>query len=316
MKTATAPLSDYGSVITAEDYVSGINEHPDIPQSDAGICRMIENHARLHEDLRYYVLELGCGPGRLTPMLLQAARRGRRGKEAGVHVLGIDQSASFIENTEWQSGLDYVCEDFLEYTPHPNVDYDAIVLQGVMHHVPEDLKQTWLLKCCQLLRPKGILIIGDEFIPPYNHDEERKSNAAGLYAYVIASALRAGNVALADIEVQNMIDDVGSGSPGAGHATPELVAAIKKASADIYKWAHVSIARSKELQAILAKDISDFATSYRGDDPSSDRGDRKVSIHCLESELMKAGFELRSLALYGPVEFLGGMAVLECLPCS
>lgn len=309
----TTPVStDYGAAVGAANYMLGIAEHPDIAQADAGILRLIEEaHNSYGWPVR--VLDLGCGPGRLT-----SAIPGIPGSESWLgKVVGLDASQSFIAAAKARDGdrIDYHCRDFL-WSP-PEQKFHICVMQGVLHHVPAENRQAWFEQCRKSLVHKGLLIVGDEFIPDYDGEQERKLKAVGWYAYVIASALRCNNQALADVECQNMIDDVAVGTAGAGRSSEEIVAVIKDRSERLYASFFHRGARSQQALLIekrLLEEILYFA-EHQADVlyPSLDRGDRKISMDVLEEELVEYGFAKQEILRYGPVGWIGGMGVISCI---
>ena len=110
------------------------------------------------------VLDVGCGTGALLPLLA----------ERGARVTAIDKSPEMVakahERAEEEGILNSVCIkrstameiDWL----FPDGEFDAVVLSLVMTELTND-EQTWVLnQCARILKPKGFLLIADEFKPP------------------------------------------------------------------------------------------------------------------------------------------------------
>ena len=310
--------NDYGATVSAPDYLAAIAEHPFIAESDAGIIRLITEYANVNGAAAslFKVLEIGPGPGRITKDVGIALKYSRR--RSGYSLVAVEQSESFARfarNSDSLNYAEYIEADFIE-CPLPAGEFDVVYMQGVMHHVAGPERAAWFEKMATLLKKGGHLIIGDEFIPDYEkNDALRRLRAAGWYAYVIASAIRCGNAELADEEVRNLIDDVGSGTAAAGRCTNRLTKQIIKVSMALYDQYCRSGARSaaaNEIAHLLVDSIDTFAATKTRWRPSKlDRGDFKISPKVLHSEAKQYGFKLETVLRYGPVEQIGGMAVMS-----
>lgn len=315
MKQHKNATQDYATVIDAEHYTGGLAEHPDIPQSDAGIIRAVTtafDHSRTKE---FRVLDLGCGPGRLTRPLADALVSTAKGKEKRVRIVGLDSSRGFIEIARRNSEGNALCYeniDFLHYKPHGQ--FNVIVMQGVFHHIPRTERMLWLQKCHTLLQKNGLLIIGDEFIPPYSSAAERVLRVAGLYSYVIGYALENGHTSLATIESMNMVDDVCAGLIGVGHSDQKLLKYIQRASREAYSSVYTQGTRSAFFLALLKQLVCHVQQGAGAlaltDTHNHNRGDYKISISEQTREARRAGYVVESRHIYGPVHWLGGMGVL------
>lgn len=305
---------DYADVIDADDYTQGLAEHPDIPQSDAGILRIISAKFENSNSETFQVLDLGCGPGRITEDLADSLRS--LDKETPFLVTGLDISEGFISFAKQQpkkEEVSYILADFLTF--ESTEKFDVIFMQGLFHHVSLENREDWLKKCFASLKDDGIVVIGDEFIPDYNSAEQRILNVAGLYAYVVAYALQNGHSSLAKIESMNMVDDVCSGRQGAGHSNQELILFIQEQSILAYEKAYQYGVLSEKYISVLERIVEKVtrdADEIAKNNPSNnhDRGDYKVSIRHQANELELIGFKLKSSQVYGPVAWIGGMGVL------
>lgn len=305
---------DYADVIDADDYTQGLAEHPDIPQADAGIVRMLRTELASAAST-FRILDLGCGPGRLTKYIADeltpdAARRG-----VMLSITGLDVSKGFLEYARAHRAhpaVEYTERDFMSYAPAQS--FDAIVMQGLFHHIRPTERAAWVLQCLKVRTKTGLIIVGDEFVPPYAIDAERVLNVAGLYAYVIAYALRGGHTSLAKIESMNLVDDVCAGLPGAGHSDDALLAHIQSASKEIYELAYthgVEDSKYKELvSALVAKVQHDAGALAQASGANHDRGDYKISIEKQKEYFTQHGLSAVYEQVYGPVPWLGGMAAL------
>lgn len=299
--------NDYSDVIDANDYTLGLAEHPDIPQSDAGIIRLIKNDFLVKNDNDFKVLDLGCGPGRLTKKVINDVSE-------NVLVTGLDISEGFIKvanNIYSHKNIDYIQKYFLDY--ETNGVFDIIFMQGSFHHIGLEERDKWVIKIKSLLKQGGKIIIGDEYIPDYNTESERSFNIIGLYSYVIAYAVRNNYNSLAKIESMNLVDDLCYGTAGAGHSNNELIETIKEKSVEINETAYtngVSSLEYKQKVNDLMLFVKNGAEKLSSEVQSHNRGDYKISIVKLLEFFEKEGFKTKSIFKYGPTDWLGGMGVI------
>src|SRR5690606_16301875 len=88
-------------------------------------------------------------------------------------------------------------------------------------HIHGEDRAKFFQKSFNLLKPDGILIIGDEFIRDYESEDERILIAAKFYLHIINEARKGGFDELAEEEAKNLIDDCLSGTEYAGYVTEE-----------------------------------------------------------------------------------------------
>ncbi|MBI5290489.1 MAG: class I SAM-dependent methyltransferase [Chloroflexi bacterium] len=108
------------------------------------------------------VLDVGCGPGRLT----LAAQRwvGPTGEAQG-----IDPSPEMIATARRNAAQAGLAVKFqvsrVEGLPFPDATFDVVVSRLVMHHLSGDLKQRGLAEMRRVLKPGGVCLAVD-FEPP------------------------------------------------------------------------------------------------------------------------------------------------------
>ena len=104
------------------------------------------------------VLDVGCGPGRLT----LAAQRwvGPTGEAQG-----LDPSPEMIATARRnaaQAGLTVKFQvGLVEALPFPDATFDVVVSRLVMHHLSGDLKQRGLAEMRRVLKPGGVCLAVD-----------------------------------------------------------------------------------------------------------------------------------------------------------
>jgi len=308
---------DYGKTVSPEVYINALQGHQYIPQADQCIKNIVQKFCTNKPfPSREYILDVGCGPGRITTDL----------GFPRCYRIGLDISQDFI-NYAWtkflngKKGADpFVSFQQMNFTEKADImltngriikDFDVILMQGVIHHIYGEDRAKFLQKSFKLLRPDGILIIGDEFIKEYESEDERIINVTNFHLHIIGEARKGGFNELAKEEAKNLIDDVLSGEKGAEFASEEVFENIfysaKKFNESFYDFVPVANYFTEKWISLLKEKCSELAT---GDVPSFNRGDYKVSLNVFIKELSLYGFVLEQKYEIGPVEQLGGMGVL------
>ena len=122
-----------------------------------------------------FVIDLGCGEGKLLTALAPHVDRG----------LGIDVSPHMADAARKRlaesgiSNVEVVCQDFRDLDVGENVA-DAVVSIAALHHVPDEDKQAIFAKIHTTLRPGGLFCLGDDSFnfPP----EEIEVRVPQMYA--------------------------------------------------------------------------------------------------------------------------------------
>lgn len=306
-------IQDYGKTVTPELYINTLQGHQYIPQSDQCIPNVMkkyrENVWGKEKTEPLHIIDVGCGPGRLTHKI------GKLGPEYFIY--GLDISDSFIEfakkNNPYGNQVCFLREDFANPPTNSFVpSAEIIMMQGVMHHVHGDDRAKFLQRSFKLLKPDGILIIGDEFIKDYNSETERKLNVCKFYLHIIDEARKGGFNELAEEEAKNLIDDVLSGEETAGFGNEELFQVIyekaKLANKGFYAGAHQELDELAEALIGYTREKTKSIASQNS--TNFNRGDLKVSTEKFTNELKNYGFALEEKYEIGPVDVLGGMGVL------
>ena len=308
-------IKDYGQTVSPEVYIHALQGHQYIPQADECIKRIIDSYRKKNGVIER-LLDVGCGPGRLTQSIAF--------EHDTTIVLGVDVSPSFIEYAEkrkegpaaWLK-LQYLCQDFC-VTDSKFVDrkWDVILMQGVMHHIHGDDRGIFKKRCLDLLKPGGILLIGDEFVKDYPNEATRRHNVCKFYLHIIDEARKGGFTELAREEAKNLIDDVLSGEEGAGFADDELIEKIYEQAQLVNKSFYMKgLDMNSDVHSLATELIRQIrqrskTVSLKPEALSFNRGDLKVSTSKFKKEMEYEGFVLEEMYQMGPVDQLGGMAVM------
>ena len=181
-------IQNYAKTVTRECYIRALQGHQYIPQADQCIEDLTKKFCEQKPiGYRCTILDLGCGPGRITHRLGSSYS----------YKVGLDISPEFIDyawtkrTNEADPFISFQQADFCSDEEIKLLsgkilkEFDVIVMQGVMHHVHGKDRDIWLKKCHSLLKPNGILVVGDEFIKDYNSDPERIFNVCQFYMHII-----------------------------------------------------------------------------------------------------------------------------------
>lgn len=331
-------IKDYSKTVSAETYIKTLQEHQYIPQADQCILNIIQKRAEQNTSKKFSVLDIGCGPARLTYKVAHLPIRNNLLFD--MCVTGIDFSTSFIKeekevtpdatkvfSTRHGNGtrhVSFICADFGTgednwykngYIHEFPKNQDVIFMQGVMHHIHGPEREVWLEKCFGLLKDDGIFVIGDEFIRYYEDEEQRKIFVAQFYCHIIHEAIKGGFIKLAEEEAKNLIDDAFSGTNYAGLATEETIKHIFNYCGMINQMFYADgILKSEGYNQTqnLLRGIRESINNMTNDDPQENfnRGDFKTSIPKFIPEVIKYGFVLIERYEIGPVQQLGDMGVL------
>lgn len=293
----------YSSIISPEDYNRMVgHEHLYIKESDNFIFEILKQNV---EKGLSEVVEIGCGPGRLTQLI---------SKIENINLTAVDTDSEFIKYAK--SLLPNTCivnQSVLTYRHSAPVD--AFISQGMHHHIGkgEDTK-TYLRNIAKNLRPGGIYIISDEFIPDYNNEAEREINLVIWYSHIIASALKMGYSGLAKEEAKTLLDDIYEGREDISLSkTQEQIELVLLVVESINKKAIKGLleeAKKEALQCITALGrIKNDAYKEENSSIKMSRGDYKISNEKFADELENTGLYILSSQVFGPIERIGAMVV-------
>lgn len=295
----------YSQIATAGDYNRMMSrEHLYIAAADQSIKRMVSRYAQIN-DSPSEIVEIGCGPVRLTPLLAQIPN---------TLVTTLDFDPGWIETAKQivrgqKLDINLVCADIQTYQ-HPQ-PINIAVSQGSHHHIPKG--KTTLQYLCnvreQLVRG-GIFIVSDEMIPYYASEQERYVRLCIWYSHIIGNALKHNYEQLAVAEMETLLDDLFEGSGQRAIKDKEQMALVRSAIPTI---ANVSIRnellKAEQLSEELLKGVWDTQLNANPTTAPLSRGDYKVCFSVFESEVRAAGFRIRETKTIGPTETIGGFGI-------
>lgn len=296
-------VENYTDRVPPEAYLRQIRQHPQITEASRAMAQ--EASWLMQPDPSGTLLNIGCGPGRDHANL-------RRTLSAETTIVGIDPDPVFMayasKHNATQGRAELLCTKLEDYVPRTPAR--VAMMMGVFHHIPEPEIAAFLRAAHNCIEPGGHLLVGDEFIPPYQSEAERKRNLIPWYSQVIATAVQRRHTELAAVESLSLAGDLlGGTSP-----TEIQVAMCLENATGIWQ------AVQRNNRAKSEKLIDQFLTRFFGQDALEGTtepglGDVKRSIIEYQRIFAKHGFELVNVATFSPYfSTVGGMANLTFRP--
>ena len=295
-------MSNYSDIISAENYNNLMTkEHLYISTSDLYIAKVISDRAK---DGALEVVEVGCGPARITGLVGQAE---------GISLTGVDVDSGYIKYAKEKlkgRNIDVVNHDVCTYKHDKPVD--IFYSQGFHHHMPKgDVTKSYLKNVYSCLKPGGVYIIGDEFVPEYRSAAEREEKLVVWYSHVIAHALKNNYIYLAEEEAKTLLDDLYEGRTGENLKSKEQIDFILSRVSDIDSAARAS--NDSEVKKLVHECLSGLAHFVGDADAIKEivlsRGDYKVCDSVFRKEVEDIGFKVLSTRSFGPISNIGAMVV-------
>lgn len=112
-------------------------------------------------DGEFSVLDLGCGDSSMAIKALEGLRVSR--------YTGVDLTAPALEiaraNFRGTYSATWVHANMVDYIASCDQQFDVIMTSFAMHHLPADIKQSWLADIAKHLTPRGQLVLVDTCCP-------------------------------------------------------------------------------------------------------------------------------------------------------
>jgi ubiquinone/menaquinone biosynthesis C-methylase UbiE len=101
------------------------------------------------------VVDVGCSTGTLTIATADELR--------GAHVVGLDGDRKVLDLARRKDGSERVewVEGLADELPFGDGEVDALMTTLVFHHLPLGIKRAALVEARRVLRPGGLLVVGD-----------------------------------------------------------------------------------------------------------------------------------------------------------
>lgn len=301
-----AHQATYSQIISPEMYNLLISQHLYIAEADQAIAQIVGYHSR-GENVQ--VAEFGCGPGRILGILSD--------EFICPNVTGIDHDQVFVDYAQKILGWPrVVLADAITYQHQTPID--IAVSQGFHHHVAKG-EQTYLYlkNVYRQLKPGGIYVVGDEFLPHYKDSHDRLIKAVTWYAHIIDAALRGKHMLLAIEEAKTLLDDLAESTDENVAKSDVQIQYVLDNVLDVELDLSLLAWRSGYNENVerFLRHIAAHKNNENQGDPSMNlsRGDFKICHSVFEKEVTAVGFKIIGIKTVGPIETIGGMAVYTLL---
>ena len=282
-------------------------QHRYIQESDERIIAAIKREKE-NIDRELEVVELGCGPARLTEQVVASIK--------DIRLTSVDHDHEFIHfgtNLFKEQGLNgrFVLGDVVEYR-HTSL-VGCFFSQGMHHHIPKGEKTALYLEgvWAQLARG-GAFILCDEFLRHYTNSRERLEVMVMWYSHIIADGLRHGYKLLAIEEAKTLLDDLVEGQDPDAVKTDEQIELVLESVEMIDDLATIGARKNAHDQAhLFLKRLATLRSTTKNDDPRLElsRGDCKIHGADFRHEVTAAGFVVESVEHLGPIDVAGGFSI-------
>jgi SAM-dependent methyltransferase len=278
-------------------------QHLYISASDKYLADVIQREIGLS---RAHVVELGCGPGRILPIVRRSI--------PNAHITAIEADEVFANYAEsWTKNLDIkIILDDVEFCTFDS-PVDVFYSQGFHHHVSKERKtRAYLQNIYNQLAPGGIYVLSDEFLPEYANENEREQRAIVWYSHIIAHALLHGYEYLAREEAKTLLDDIYEGRSSVQLKNNAQINFVLSKVTIIDNYARTN---QKDKLAVVVADFQHFLETHHSLNLAGDvtldlsRHDYKICERILISQIESAGFKVEEVSSFGPLKNIGAMSV-------
>lgn len=292
----------YSKIIRPVEYNQIVsNEHLYIASADKFMLKKIKGYAYLGAE----VVELGCGPARILPLIREIE---------GISLSGVDTDNEFLvyaQEIMKNSNTRIICGDVETYQHDKKVD--IFYSHGLHHHIAKGPKtQNYLKNIYNNLRNGGYYILVDEFIPDYETPQERELKIVIWYSHVIAHAIKHNHSYLAQEESKILLDDLYEGRSHINFKNQEQIELILSYVGPIDQAAcNNNLIKAEELSKEFLSALENRHSLIKHGDPTLDlsRGDFKICDKVFKQEAKMAGFDIIDVKAFGPAETIGSVSI-------
>ncbi len=295
----------YSKIISPEEYNRIMtNEHLYIAVADKVIKDFVEKEVCGKTNPE--VIEIGCGPARITPLFLQIPN---------IHLTAIDYDLDFIDHAKkvlkpYNSRVKVVNADVSTYVHSKSID--IFYSQGFHHHVQKGkVTERYLKNIYNQLKDGGAYVLGDENPAAYSNLEDRLLKLIIWYSHIISNAKKLGFNYLAQEEAKTFLDDL--------YENYDDEAVKSKEQIDlILSWVDkIDEASSEKIDkaTFLAENLLEILRKKRNIKEVGDttvdlsRGDYKISDTEFRKEIENIGFKVEKVERVGPSKDIGGLYI-------
>lgn len=299
----------YSDVIDPKEYTSWLMKHLWIPQIDSlTLQKIVETTQKLLTNSleNVTIIELGCGPGRLTNRIAQLFS-----DTLNVKIIWVDSDQSFIDQAiQWitTTNIEYIHSKLPKNCPK----WDIFLAYGVWHHLDNKGERiAWKEMIKEKMSDNWSLFIWDEFIADYDNEQKRIYNAALLYLNVIWDWYNIANEIdeLVKIEIMNLVEDLFGSGYGKGVIREDDFEQIAILCSETKHKLESEWYNNYDISPFIKKIVSLTERAHQSGLICESRGDYKISVSKQVTEL--DGFALRSVHFSGNSKLYGGMWLLE-----
>jgi SAM-dependent methyltransferase len=252
------------------------------------------------------VIEIGCGPARITPLILQIPN---------IHLTAIDYDLDFINYAKkvlepYNSRAIVVNVDVSTYVHSKPVD--VFYSQCFHHHVQKGkVTEKYLKNIYNQLKDGGIYVLGYENPAEYANSKDRLLKIIVWYSHIISNAKKSGFNYLAQEEAKTLLDDLYENYDDEAIKSNEQIDLVLNWVDKIDKASSEKIDKATFLAETLLEILRKKRNTKEVGDTTVDlsRGDYKISDAEFRKEIEGVGFKVEKVERIGPSKDIGGLHV-------
>lgn len=151
--------------ILADEYRLVKLSYPHIDEFQGKVGERIRRYSEIHGEASLRILEIGCGDGLTTDVILSASEH--------ICLVAIDIESEMIKRAEenlsgWKGNrhFELIMADALTYLRSvPEGSFDIVASAWTLHNLNTSYRLSVLKSIYKALKPKGLFVNGDKFAP-------------------------------------------------------------------------------------------------------------------------------------------------------